>query len=340
MTDTPFVQRAPWLGGHLQTVRNLLRRESASLSMWQAERLTFATLDASGDRLTGALNRAVGERSGILAVIIHGLTGCEDSAYVLAVADCLLRRGHDALRMNLRGAGPSRASCRENYHAARTDDLRAVFAQIPGDVGGAGIATVGFSLGGNLLLKYLAEEGARAVPFAAASVSAPIDLSRAADRFDRPGNWPYRRWLLNRMGHEVLSSAGLTERERAQMRNLHSIRAFDQVFTAPRNGFRDAKDYYSRCSALPSLGDITVPTMMVHAGDDPWVPMAPYKEVDWRNNECLVPHLLDRGGHVGFHGRGSRVPWYATEFLSFIEPRAGPAPHIRQAMALAASTAK
>ena len=142
------------------------------------------------------------------------------------------------------------------------------------------------------------------------------------------------------MRSEVLSGTNLTQRERALVRAVTSIRAFDEVFTAPRNGFRDAEDYYSLCSASPSLGDIAVPTMMVHARDDPWVPMEPYEEVAWRDNECLVPRLSDHGGHVGFHGRGSRVPWYAAEFLSFIRRHAGPAPHKGQAMALAASTAK
>ncbi len=340
MTNTPFVQRAPWWGGHLQTVRNFLLSETTNLSVWPAERLTFATLDDSGDRLAGTLNRTAGARSGILAVLVHGLTGCEDSAYMLALADCLLRRGHDVLRMNLRGAGPSSALCREYYHAARTDDLRAVFARLPGDVGTVGIAAAGFSLGGNLLLKYLAEEGARAVPFAAASVSAPIDLSRAAHCFHRPRNLLYRRWLLNRMRREVLGSADLTEPTRAQVRAVNSIVAFDEVFTAPRNGFRDAEDYYSRCSALPSLGDVAIPTMMVHARNDPWVPAGPYDEVAWHDNVCLIPRLSDHGGHVGFHGRGSRFPWYATEFLSFVERRNGPAPYACQAMALAASTAK
>ncbi len=339
MLEPSFVQRAPWWGGHLQTVRNLLLRDMADLSRWPAERLTVATQDGSGDLLLGTLQRGSGA-SGVLVVLFHGLTGCEDSAYMLHMAAALLRRGHGVLRMNLRGAGPSRLHCRHYYHAGRTEDARAVFAALPASVGTAGVAAVGFSLGGNLLLKYLAEEGRRAVPFAAASVSAPINLALAAHCFHRPRNWPYRRWLLARMRREVLAGDGVSAPEARAVRRARSIVEFDERFTAPRNGFRDAADYYEKSSAQFGLADIATPTLMVHAIDDPWVPSTPYDAIALDQNPHLIAHITRRGGHVGFHGRGDNVPWYAGAFATFVERCAGQAPQPRQAMAFAASTAK
>lgn len=311
----------------------------ADLSRWPATRLTFATSDGSGDRLAGTLNRSGGSNA-CLVILVHGLTGCEDSAYMLATAAHLLERGHHVLRLNMRGAGPARPLSRQYYHAGRTDDLRDVIAQLPGDLGASPMAIGGFSLGANVMLKYLAEGGTSARPVAAASVSAPIDLSIAAYHFHRPANWPYRRWLLSRMRDEVLRGEGLSPRERAHIETVGSIVAFDEYFTAPRNGFAGAEDYYRQCSAGPHLAGIKVPTLVIHANDDPWIPNALYESVAWETNDCLVPLLTERGGHVGFHGTGSKVPWYASVFADFIEGRAARDSGKCQSMARAASMAK
>ena len=341
MTEQRFIQRPPWWGGHLQTVRNLLLNDMADLSPWRAERLTFDALDGSGDRLAGTLNRSKIESRGDLVILIHGLTGCESSAYMLAAAAHLLGRGHNVLRLNLRGAGPSRSLSCQYYHAGRTDDLRAVLAQLPADLETSPIAIAGFSLGGNVLLKYLAEEGPTARPFAGMSVSAPIDLSIAAHCFHRARNWPYRHWLVSRMRTEILGGNGLTPNERDRVSKVRSIVELDEHFTAPRNGYADAEDYYRQCSTAHRLQEIEKPTIIVHANDDPWIPRDPYERIQWSGNNCLVPILIDRGGHVGFHGIGAEAPWYATIFGDFVERFAGRsvAPAC-QPIALAASTAK
>ena len=318
MTNAGFSPRAPWWGGDLQTVRNYLLRDYADLSEWPRRRLTFDPADGSGDQLVAALNQAGIAKPAHLAILIHGLTGCETSAYMLATAYCLLTHGYDVLRLNLRGAGPSRALCRGQYHAGRTDDLRAVLAALPDDIGGLGISAVGFSLGGNVLLKYLAEDGSATPLVAADTVSAPIDLAASARHFDRRRNWPYKRWLLARMRAEVLATLGVAERDAQIARAARSIVAFDDRFTAPRNGFHDAADYYAQCSAQPLLADIAVPTLVMHARNDPWVPAAPYAATAWHTNDRLVPLIAGAGGHVGFHGKGATAPWYAERIVSFL----------------------
>jgi predicted alpha/beta-fold hydrolase len=120
---TAFRPRFPWLGGDLQTLRNFLRRPYHDLAAWPAERLELPLRDGSGDRLVASLHRA-GEGARGLIVLLHGLTGCEDSLYIRASAAFWLARGRTVMRLNLRGAGPSRPLCGEHYHAGRSGDLR------------------------------------------------------------------------------------------------------------------------------------------------------------------------------------------------------------------------
>jgi predicted alpha/beta-fold hydrolase len=129
-----FLARPPWWGGDLQTLRNSLRRTAVDLSTFQQERLEFPMNDGSGDTLLSMLNWpetiATDGARRPLAILIHGLTGDESSNYMLATTEHLLRLGHPVMRLNLRGAGPSRPRCRFQYHAGRSEDLHRVLMQL------------------------------------------------------------------------------------------------------------------------------------------------------------------------------------------------------------------
>ncbi|MGE0119585.1 MAG: YheT family hydrolase [Dongiaceae bacterium] len=305
-----FRARPPWWGADLQTLRNHLRRLAIPLDAHPAERLEFPMRDGSDDALFATLNRpgngVAGDVPKPLVVLIHGLTGCEDSTYMRASARHLLERGHPVLRLNLRGAGPSRARCRLRYHAGRSEDLRTVIGSLDGRTAANGIVLVGFSLGGNMLLKYLGEQGRRAPILGAVSVSAPIDLKATQLRFMQRRNRRYHDHILARMKQEIT----LPDLEPAAVDAISSVYAFDDRVVAPRNGFAGADDYYARCSARNFLAEIRVPTLVIHARNDPWIPADPYLVFDWRGNPRLTPLLPAGGGHVGFHGLGSRVPWH------------------------------
>ncbi len=309
-----FRERPPWLGGDLQTLRNSLIRRPAALAPWPARRLELAMDDGSGDRLAAALHAPAEDAGRPLAVVIHGLTGCEDSRYLRATAGNLLQAGYPVLRLNLRGAGPSRPLCRLQYHAGKSEDLRAALTTLgaldPGLVR-HGLLLAGFSLGANMLLKFLAEQGTGFPIKAAAAVSAPIDLKATQQRIMAPRNALYHRYLLGRMKAESLdSAAGLGENQRRAIERTRSIYQFDDLVVAPRGGFAGAEDYYRRSSARRFLADVGVPTLVIHAMDDPWIPGRLYRQVDWAANRKLVPLLAASGGHVGFHGRGSPTPWH------------------------------
>ncbi|MDX1711369.1 MAG: alpha/beta fold hydrolase, partial [Rhodovibrionaceae bacterium] len=189
-----FQPRSPWINGDLQTLRNTLLRPAIDLSPWPGHRVWVEMSDGSGDRLAAMLHRPKPEPTAgkPLIVLIHGLTGCEDSFYIRRSAREALRRGHPVLRVNLRGAGPSRRKSCYQYHAGRTEDLhdllKGVSLREPDSVA-AGAVLVGYSLGGNLVIKYLAEDWERPVDIrAAVSISAPIDLKATQRRIMQPRN--------------------------------------------------------------------------------------------------------------------------------------------------------
>jgi len=313
-----FRPRPPWLGGDLQTLRNTVVPVRHDLSCYAAQRLTLPLSDGSGDRLAALLQRPA-HTARPLAVLIHGLSGSEDSAYMLASAAALLAAGHPVLRVNLRGAGPSRPLCRLQYHAGRSGDLRDALFGLDTALLADGLFLVGYSLGGNMLLKFLAEFGDWFAIRAAATVSAPLDLAAAAQRILAPRNRIYQRHLLRNMRIESLGDgAALTADERMRVQRARTIFEFDDTFVAPRNGYADAAAYYAENSAAHYLAAVRAPTLIVHALDDPWIPADAYRRVAWDAHPNLVPLLARSGGHVGFHGRGSAVAWHDRCLLRWL----------------------
>ena len=285
-----------------------------------SQRLRFALNDGSGDTLLAMLDRPTEPARGRpLAILVHGLTGSEESLYILSQARLLLERGFTVLRLNLRGAGPSRAVCGGQYYAGRSQDFRALLALLPKDLTQEGIVAVGYSLGGAMLLKYLGEEGSAAPLSAAAIVSAPIDLSAVCQHMMRPRNYIYHRYLLRQMKEEATGpGAELSAKERAAILGSSTIWEYDDAFIAPRHGFAGAEDYYERCKPVRFMADIRVPTLVIAGLDDPWIPGRLYESHDWANSKSLHPLLLRHGGHVGFHGVGNAQPWSDQAVAGFL----------------------
>lgn len=336
MSPSCFAPRAPWWGGDLQTLRNLLVRLRPDLSPWPGERIVVRLPD--GDRLPVTLHSGEGGRRPLVA-IVHGLTGCEDSAYVMATARWFLSRGWPVLRVNLRGAGPAGPLCANGgYHAGRSEDLRALLSVLRWrrpELVARGVVPIGFSLGGNMVLKFLAENDFPVAVPAAAAVSAPIDLKAAQCRLMAPRNGLYQRYILHHLRRELQASAqlrdatGETRRQAERAFAARSLWQFDEVWTAPRNGFDGAENYYRQCSAAPLLDAVRVPTLIVHALDDPWIPAAAYRAVDWTGNPALSALLPTSGGHVGFHAADGGAPWHDRMAEAFLAERCRVAPAVR-----------
>lgn len=321
-----FRERSPWRGGDLQTLRNVFFAPDAPKPGGASRDLRLAMTDGTGDALAcrvdwpGASGNRVSREA---LVLVHGLGGSSESHYMVSTARHWLDRGHPVVRVNLRGAGASGETCRLSYHAGRSEDLRDalrdLFAGEP-ELFAPGIAIVGFSLGGNMLLKFLAEYAGEFPLVWAASVSAPIDLTEASRRFGSRRNRLYQRSILASLRRESLrTEAKLAGGERDAVIRAKSLLEFDEYFVAPRNGYSGAAEYYARNSSREFLSGIAVPTLLVQAHNDPWIPIDAYRDYPWGQAPKLTPLLPQGGGHVGFHGRGHREAWYNLCLAQFAE---------------------
>ncbi|WP_395708636.1 YheT family hydrolase [Reyranella sp.] len=317
----PFRPRFPWWSGDLQTIANRLRRVPTSLAPHTSERLCFPLPDGTGDTLLASLDRPAAPIPGSpLIILIHGLTGAEDSLYLFTLARLLLDRGRRVLRLNLRGAGPSRSLCSQHYYAGRSQDFRTLLSVLPRDLVCDGLMAVGYSLGGAMLLKYLGEEGSGTPLTAAASICAPIDLAATCRNMLRPRNRVYHRHILDTMKAEATGEgAVVSAAERSAIFGARTVWDYDHVFIAPRYGFASAEDYYERCRPTRFMAGIRIPTLVLASLDDPWIPGALYRAYAWAGNPSLVPLLPAQGGHVGFHGTDSLQPWSDLAVARFFD---------------------
>ena len=310
----PFGRRWPWLTADLQTIRNVLPGRLAGIPAASGRRIEIPLGDGSGDRLAARFHPG---RAALPAVIlVPGLTGCEASRHVLQSAAAWAARGAPVVRLNLRGSPPGRALARGHYHMDRAQDLADACVAVGGldpAIRRAGIVIVGFSLGGAIALRLAQSPALPALVKAVVAVSAPLDLVATAERMVRPRNRLYERWLLDRLRRETEPLwRAAPESVRAAVRRARHIRDFDDALTAKEAGFRDAADYYVSCSPLRGMDRLRVPTLLIHADDDPWVP--PPAVAEGPRLRVLVTR---GGGHVGFHGAGSRMPWHVDAAARF-----------------------
>lgn len=312
-----FIPRIPWWGAHLQTLRNSLVGRAPRLLNWPAQRINLRVQDGSNDVLVGYLHRPHLATTYPLILLLHGLAGSAESIYMRETARVLLDAGFPVLRMNLRGAGESATTCQLHYYAGRSQDMRLILAALEQPLKANGVIPVGFSLGGNLLLKFMGEGGAPDI-LGTVAVSAPIDLAACCDRIDAPGNLLYRQYLLRHLRREVKQGkARIDWMMREGILAALTLRAFDEACTAPRNGFKSAADLYARSSAQPYIPAIKQPTLLLQARDDPWIPAAAYEALAALKLEHVRLLMPAGGGHVGFHGAGGL--WYPKVLLSFAQ---------------------
>lgn len=247
-----------------------------------------------------------------LVLVLHGLEGCSESAYVVETCRRLAGRGISAVAMNFRSRSGEPNRARRFYHSGETGDLAFVLDRLR-DSGVGPLGVVGYSLGGNVLLKYLGERGddARRRVDAAAAVSVPYRLAAAARRMEEGTRRIYAGFFLRSLRRSLRekSAARGHDYDLERLDDVRTLREFDDRYTAPIHGFRGAEDYYRRCSSARFLGDVRVPTLLLHARDDPFLPDGALPEDEMGRNPWLLPWITDRGGHMGFVMGGA--PWNA-----------------------------
>lgn len=271
-------------------------------------------------------------------LVLHGLEGTERSHYIAGLLSEIARRGWGADVLLFRSCGSEPNLQPRFYHSGETQDLGFVLGQLLVEFPHARFAIAGFSLGGNVLLKFLGELGA-AVPSrvcAAAAVSVPFDLSRSADRIGSGFSRVYERHFLRSLVRKARAKRRRFPEHPAfgRLDTARTLRGFDDAVTAPLHGFRDAEDYYTRSSAIRYLAEIFLPTLLVSAVDDPFLPANVLDAVAGiaKTNEALTVEFSPHGGHVGFVS--GAIPWrpfyYAewrvAEFFAEHFERAGRSP--------------
>lgn len=298
-----------WLpGGHLQTLwANFTKREH-SIKI-NRERLTLPDEDFVD------LDWVESESSGPIVIVLHGLEGSIKSGYVRGMLMALKQAGFRAVLMNFRGCSGEHNNTSKAYHAGETGDFHYVVQTLHQRCPSAKMAAIGFSLGGNVLLKYLGETQSENPLSCAVAVSVPFLLNRVADRINKGMSRIYQRQLLSLLRKKTLDKSQSISLP-IDVNQLHRIKdfwQFDHDITAKLYGFKSADDYYRKSSAKYYLADIVKPTLIVHALNDPFL----YQDAI-PQPQTLPAHvrleLSNSGGHVGFiHGGTPWCPRYWLE---------------------------
>jgi len=350
---TPF-RPAWWLpGGHLQTLGGKYLRSPPSLPLRRHRLDTpdgdFLDLDfgpgpseggladgrsGSGPRDGGPLDLDFGpdpDPRQPLVLILHGLEGFSRRPYVLHTMAALAAQGLASACLNFRSCSGEPNRVPRMYHSGETGDPELVLRILRERWPGRPLGALGFSLGGNVLLKLMGEreDGGLGLLRAAVAISVPYDLDAGATYLERGPLGPrYSRYFVDSLKGKVRAKehllAPLLDLEAVY--GARTIREFDERATAPLHGFRDATDYYRRSSSGRYLEGIRVPTLLVHAHDDPFLPPASIPHGIQDRNPALTTAFVRRGGHVGFvSGTAPGRPrfWAEAEAGRFLAGRLG-----------------
>jgi uncharacterized protein len=316
----PFEPRRPFTGGHIQTIvgnflprRNLLppgeerffqvERDVQVLCHchWQAKRASAMTL-----------------------VVVHGLEGSSDSQYVVGTGSKAWVAGMNVVRMNMRNCGGTERLGPTLYNSSMSADVAAVAQGLIADEGLEKLALLGYSMGGNLVLKLLGEWGAEAPPQlkAGIGVSPAIDLAPSSDALHDPVNrvyeWKFLYGLRRRMLRKAALYPGLYDV--SFLRGLRSMRDFDDQITARYCGFRDAQDYYTQAASARVVDRIAVPTLILNAQDDPFIRVLPETRAKLLANPHITYVETEHGGHCAFlaEADGYDGRWAERQTIAFL----------------------
>jgi uncharacterized protein len=326
-------RRAWWLpGAHLQTIGAWLLRRRGGVRLHRERLQTpdgdFVDLDFSLP--SGARSHLDTTPGTPIVLILHGLEGGSQALPALQAMRTLAPLGLQAVTMNFRSCSGEPNLTARFYHAGETGDLALVLNWLKERFSDTPVGVLGYSLGGNVLLKFLGEqeERARERVHAAVAVSVPFDLMAGAHKLERGMGRLYTAHFLRSLQRKFISKQALIgdRCDGARIKRARTLREFDDAATAPLHGFRDVEHYYHSSSSAAFLPRIRVPTLLLHSVDDPFLPedAVPHSEVE--RNPCLTADFTRHGGHMGFVA--GPHPW-AVEYWAESEAARFLAMHLR-----------
>jgi predicted alpha/beta-fold hydrolase len=299
--------------GHIQTIVPALLRTAPALP-FDRERITTP----DGDFLDIDWLRSSSDR---LLIISHGLEGNSRRPYMLGMANNFFVNGWDVLTWNFRGCSGEMNRRPIFYHSGATYDLETVLSHA--QEGYREICLVGFSLGGNVTLKYLGEDHpTRHKVKKAVAISVPLDLSGSSDQIARRENTLYTQRFLKTLREKVVEKSHMFPNEIKinALGRIRNLREFDDAYTGPLHGFEGAEDYYTQCSSLNFLSKIEVQVLILNARNDPFLSSSCYPDVLGVHLPHVFMDFPDTGGHVGFAPRNRKeVYWSEKRALEFLQ---------------------
>lgn len=258
-----------------------------------------------------------------IVVILHGLEGNSGRKYVLGMVHIFNEAGFDTVSMNFRGCSGAPNKNLRFYHSGETDDLHTVITHLVSLQKYTAIHLVGFSLGGNVTLKYLGERGTGTVGVikSAVAISVPCDLKSGSAELEKRHNIIYMQRFIRDLGHKLR----LKEQQFPGSINLEgyhevrSFRQFDDRYTAPMHGFKDALTYWEQCSSRQYLHNIRIPALVINAKDDPFLGKECYPYEIAADSQYVFLETPHQGGHVGFVRFGGDFYWSEKRALAFLQ---------------------
>lgn len=292
-----------WLPGpHLQTIYPTFSRRMLRTPL-QRERVELP----DGDFID--LDWA-GQNHGPIVLILHGVSGSRDSHYVRGMMRAIYQQGWRAVLMHFRGCSGEPNRLQRGYHAGDTADVAHVIRLLRRREPNIPLMSVGFSMGGNVLLKLLGDTGQSSALSAAVAISVPFELNKAAERMSQGSSRFYQWWLLSRlrrtMRHKCRTQPENFPLDLKDVRRLKTFYEFDDNVTAPLHGFANAEHYYQTTSCRRQLNRVSIPTLILQSADDPLLTDDVIPEQE-ELSEHITLELSERGGHMGFVG--GKYPW-------------------------------
>jgi predicted alpha/beta-fold hydrolase len=323
--NQPFRPHSWFQGGHAQTLAAYgWPRGHRYRSVKDEERVFDTAVDV---KVLGHCRWQKSATEHPTIVMWHGIEGSSASTYMLGTAEKAFAAGFNVIRMNLRTCGGTDHLTSTLYHGGLTDDLREVVRQLIEDDGLTRILLVGFSLGGNMVLKLAGEysDDAPDEVLAVCAVSPSIDLNASAELILKRSNWLYHRDFVSRLKKRMRTKHKLfpDRYDISELASVRTLREFDNQFTAKAHGFADAEDYYYRASSLRVIDCVRIPTLIIHAQDDPFIPFAPMLDPAITNNPYILLISPERGGHVAFlsaeAAEDSDLFWAENRVVEFLK---------------------
>jgi predicted alpha/beta-fold hydrolase len=303
LAERPFEPHPLFVNGHAQTLVAYAWPRRFQLRAHRLDEERVFAIEA-GVQLLAHCRWQNEPRTASTVVLVHGLEGSSSSIYILGTAAKAFRAGFNVVRLNLRNCGATEHLTPTLYNSGMSGDLNAVLNDLIERDQLQRIFIVGFSMSANMALK-LAGEAPNQLPAQLSgicAVSPPVDLATSAVALEARANWLYQqsfmRSLRRRMRHKQKLFPDLYDTTDIHL--VRTVREFDDRYTSIHGGYENAEDYYARASALPLIRHIQIPTLLIHAQDDPFIPFHSFRDPSLATNPSVIFIAPEHGGHVGF----------------------------------------